>query len=134
MRFCVSANSTAIPLPNPHSSSLAAHPLSQREVLCRTFLLQQSDNLCLLLEYCVQSWGAQISCATTNSAFLVSNPIAEGRGLPQTSTKTCICWAQLPRLARALADQLTRKRVNVTGEWIGTAGVALPAPGATANS
>jgi len=51
------------------------HTGSQRDIPCRTVLLQRSDEgtdeeldgLCLLLEYRVQSWGAQISSATYTS-------------------------------------------------------------------
>ncbi len=38
----------------------------------------------------------------------VSNPIAEARGLPQASAKTCICWVSSPGWHVHSADQLTR--------------------------
>ena len=117
MRFCVSGNSTAIPSPNPHSSSLAAHPFSER-CPCRTALLQQSDerlaalltqwfecmigdegideeldDLCLLLDYRVQSWGAQISYATYTSWWEV-----EGYLEPSEGTFFCADVASLRKL------------------------------------
>src|SRR5260370_13895320 len=52
----------------------------------------------------VDESGLQVS---PNSAQ-VSNPIAEARGLPQASAKTCICWASRPGWHVHYADQLTR--------------------------
>ena len=54
---------------------------------------------------CPAKHGTPRTCVNDQT---VSNPIAEARGLPQASAKTCICWVYSPGWHVHSADQLTR--------------------------